>query len=572
MFTYIKSIKTKAMQTKLLFVAMMLLSLAACNTTTEEFDIIIKNGTVYDGSGAAGQVTDLGIINDTIAKIGDLSNAMAPNVVDASGRVVAPGFINMLSWATTSLLVDGRGLSDLKQGITLEVMGEGWSMGPLTPKMKADELKSQGDIKYDIEWNTLGEYLQYLEDTGVSMNVASYIGATTVRIHEIGYEDRAPTVEELASMQDLVRDAMREGAIGVGSSLIYAPAFYADTEELVALCQAASEFGGGYITHMRSEGNKLLEAVDEVVEIAEKANIKAEIYHLKAGGQSNWPKMDLVIQKLDSAQKAGIDIAANMYNYVAGATGLNASMPPWVQEGGYEAWAKRLKDPTIRAKVKAEMKTDAQDWENLYYSAGSADKLILVGFKNDDLKKYTGKTLAEVAAIRGTDPEDTAMDLVIEDGSRVGTVYFLMSEENVKKQLQLPYISFGSDAGALAAEGDFLKSSTHPRAYGNFARLLGKYVRDEKVIPMEEAIYKLTKLSAQKIGIQNRGELKPGFFADVVIFDPQKIKDNATFAAPHQYAEGVEQVFVNGQQVLKDGEATEARSGRFVKGPGFGKE
>lgn len=572
MFTYIKSIKTKAMQTKLLFVAMMLLSLAACNTTTEEFDIIIKNGTVYDGSGAAGQVTDLGIINDTIAKIGDLSNAMAPNVVDASGRVVAPGFINMLSWATTSLLVDGRGLSDLKQGITLEVMGEGWSMGPLTPKMKADELKSQGDIKYDIEWNTLGEYLQYLEDTGVSMNVASYIGATTVRIHEIGYEDRAPTVEELASMQDLVRDAMREGAIGVGSSLIYAPAFYADTEELVALCQAASEFGGGYITHMRSEGNKLLEAVDEVVEIAEKANIKAEIYHLKAGGQSNWPKMDLVIQKLDSAQKAGIDIAANMYNYVAGATGLNASMPPWVQEGGYEAWAKRLKDPTIRAKVKAEMKTDAQDWENLYYSAGSADKLILVGFKNDDLKKYTGKTLAEVAAIRGTDPEDTAMDLVIEDGSRVGTVYFLMSEENVKKQLQLPYISFGSDAGALAAEGDFLKSSTHPRAYGNFARLLGKYVRDEKVIPMEEAIFKLTKLSAQKIGIQNRGELKPGFFADVVIFDPQKIKDNATFAAPHQYAEGVEQVFVNGQQVLKDGEATEARSGRFVKGPGFGKE
>ncbi|MEO0339204.1 MAG: D-aminoacylase [Bacteroidota bacterium] len=559
------------MPIKLLPIAVLLCLLTACDSSSEQYDVIIKNGTVYDGSGEPGQLTDVGIINDTIAKLGDLSNATASTIIDASGQAVAPGFINMLSWATVSLLADGRGLSDLKQGVTLEVMGEGWSMGPLTPKMKEDELNSQGDIKYDIEWNTLGEYLQYLEDKGVSMNVASYVGATTVRIHEIGYEDRSPTEEEMAKMQDLVREAMREGAIGVSSSLIYAPAFYADTEELIALSKAASEYGGSYVTHMRSEGNKLLEGVDEVLEIAEKASIKAELYHLKAGGQSNWPKMDLLIQKLDSAQKAGIDIAANMYNYVAGATGLNASMPPWVQEGGYQAWANRLKDPKIRAKVKAEMKTDAQDWENLYYSAGSADQLILVGFKNDELKKYTGKTLAEVAAIRGTDPEDTAMDLVIEDGSRVGTVYFLMSEDNVKKQLQLPYITFGSDAGALAAEGNFLKSSTHPRAYGNFSRLLGKYVRDEQIIPMEEAIYKLTKLSAQKLGIRNRGELKPGFYADVVIFDPSKVKDNATFAEPHQYAEGVNHVLVNGEQVLKDGEATDARSGRFVKGPGFGK-
>ena len=546
----------------------MTLILISCQPTSTTYDKVITNATIYDGSGGPPITGSVAINADTIAAVGDIGNFSARETIDAAGKAVTPGFINMLSWATTSLIVDGRGMSDLKQGVTLEVMGEGWSMGPLTENMKEEELASQGDIKFDIEWNTLGEYLQYLEDKGVSLNVSSFVGATTLRIHEVGFEDRAPTAEELSRMQQLVREAMEEGALGVGSSLIYAPAFYADTEELVALCKIAAEYDGTYITHMRSEGNQLLEAVDEVIEIAAKSGVGAEIYHLKAGGKNNWPKMDLVIDKLDSARTAGLDIAANMYNYVAGATGLNASMPPWVQEGGYTEWAKRLQDPAIRKRVKAEMKTDAQDWENLYYSAGSANKLILVGFKNDSLKKYTGKTLAEVAAIRGTDPEDTAMDLVIQDGSRVGTVYFLMSEENVKKQIKLPYMSFGSDAGAPATEGVFLQSNTHPRAYGNFARLLGKYVREERVIPMEEAIYKLTKLSADKLGIQKRGLLAPGYYADVVLFDPKTIQDHATFPDPNQYSTGVQHVWVNGQQVLKNGEATEARPGRFVKGPG----
>lgn len=560
------------MKNQLLIVMAVMLFLQTCQSNKlSEYDLVIVNATIYDGSGNPPMEGAVAINADTIAAIGDLGDYTALETVDAQGQAVTPGFINMLSWATESLLVDGRGMSDLKQGVTLEVMGEGWSMGPLNSAMKEQQEKDQGDIKFDVNWNTLGEYLQSLEDKGVSLNVASFVGATTLRIHEVGFDDRKPTEEELDNMKKLAAQAMEEGALGIGSSLIYAPAFYADTDELVALCEVAAAYGGAYITHMRSEGNKILESVDETIGIAAKAGLPAEIYHLKAAGKNNWPKMDQVIAKLDSAQKAGVEIYANMYNYIAGATGLDASMPPWVQEGGYEEWAKRLKDPVIRRQVKVAMKSDAQDWENLYYAAGSADKLILVGFKNEALKKYTGKTLAEVAEMRGTDPEETAMDLVIEDGSRVGTVYFLMTEENVKKQIQLPYISFGSDAGAPASEGDFLKSSTHPRAYGNFARLLGKYVREEQVIPMEDAIQKLTKLSADKLGIQKRGLLAPGYFADVVIFDPNTITDRATFAEPHQYAEGVNQVFVNGQQVLKDGEPTENRPGRFVKGPGFKK-
>lgn len=541
----------------------------ACQPAPEEYDTIITNALIYDGSGATPVSGSVAFNGDTIVAVGDLGTATGKQEVDAGGLAVSPGFINMLSWATESLIEDGRGMSDIKQGVTLEVMGEGWSMGPLNEKMKADEKASQGDIKFEIPWTTLGEYLEYLENKGVSPNVASFVGATTLRIHEIGAIDREPTPEELDNMRALTRTAMEEGALGIGSSLIYAPAFYAKTDEIIELCKVASEYGGTYITHMRSEGNKILEAVDEVIEIAEQADIRAEIYHLKAGGQKNWPKMDQVIAKLDSAQKAGIDIAADMYNYVAGATGLDASMPPWVQEGGYKAWSERLKDPATRAKVKAEMKTDAMDWENLYAAAGSADGLLLVGFKADSLKKYTGKTLAEVAAMRGTDPEETAMDLVIQDGSRVGTVYFLMSEENIKKQLQLPYITFGSDAGAPATEGVFLKSSTHPRAYGNVARLLGKYVREEKVISLENAIHKLTALAAEKLNIPKRGKLAPGYYADIVIFDPATIQDHATFAEPHQYATGVQHVFVNGEQVLKDGEHTGATPGKFVRGPGY---
>lgn len=560
----------KLEQSLLLVISIFFLCLS-CQKTPTEYDVLIRNATIYDGSGQAPTQGMVAINADTIAAVGKLTNVVGKTELDAGGMAVSPGFINMLSWATESLIEDGRGMSDIVQGVTLEVMGEGWSMGPLNEKMKTQEKEAQGDIKYDIEWTTLGEYLSYLERKGVSPNVASFVGATTLRIHEIGYENRPPTTEELERMKTLTHNAMKEGAMGIGSSLIYAPAFYADTPELIELCKVASTYGGRYITHMRSEGNKLLEGIDEVIQIASEANIGAEIYHLKAAGQSNWHKIDQVIAKIDSAQRAGLDITTNMYNYVAGATGLDAAMPPWVQEGGYEAWAERLQDPAIRKKVKEEMKTDAMDWENLYYAAGSADNLILVGFKNDTLKKYTGKTLAEMAEMRGTDPEETAIDLVVQDGSRVGTVYFLMSEENVKKQMQLPYMTFGSDAQALANEGVFIKSNTHPRAYGNVARLLGKYVREEQVIPLQEAIHKLTALPAEHLKINKRGRLEPGYFADVVVFDPSTIEDHATFAEPHQYATGVLHVFVNGEQVLKYGEHTGAMPGRFVRGPGWSK-
>ncbi|MDX1407722.1 MAG: amidohydrolase family protein, partial [Saprospiraceae bacterium] len=427
----------------------------------------------------------------------------------------------------------------------------------------------QGDIKYDITWRTLGQYLQHLEDRGVSPNVASFVGATTLRIHEIGYEDRPPTTREMGRMAELTREAMEEGALGIGSSLIYAPAFYSSTDELIELCKVATSYGGMYITHMRSEGNKLLQAVDEVLRIASEAKIPAEIYHLKAAGKKNWHKMDQVIAKIDSARNAGLRITTDMYTYVAGATGLDAAMPPWVQEGGYEAWAARLRDPAVRKQVIAEMKEDAEDWENLYAAAGTSDNVLLVGFKNDSLKHYTGKSLTQVAQERGQSPEETAIDLVIADGSRVGTVYFLMDEENVKKQIKLPYMSFGSDAGAPATGGVFLKSNPHPRAYGNFARLLGKYVREEGVISLEEAVHKLTGLPASHLSIQKRGLLQPGYFADIVVFDPASIRDHATFAEPHQYATGVTHVFVNGVQVLQDGDHTGALPGRFVRGPGF---
>lgn len=533
------------------------------------YDIMITNATIHDGSGSDPINGSIAIKGNKIEAIGNLQNATATQTIDAKGNIVSPGFINMLSWATVSLIEDGRAMSDIKQGVTLEVMGEGWSMGPVNEAMRTEALESQGDIKYDMPWTTLGEYLEHLVDKGVGVNVASFMGATTARIHELGYENRKPTSEELDRMKQLVRTAMEEGAMGIGASLIYAPAFYADTEELIEICKVAAEYDGMYITHMRSEGNKLMEGVDETLQIAKEANIRSEIYHLKASGESNWQKMDQVIAKLNEERAAGVDIAVNMYNYVAGATGLDAAMPPWVQEGGYDQWAERLKNPETRMKVIAEMKTDADDWENLYFSAGSPDNLLLVGFKNDELKKYTGKTLTEVAEIMNLSPEETAIELVIADGSRVGTVYFLMSEENVKKQLKIPYLTFGSDAGAPAAEGVFLKSSTHPRAYGNVARLLGKYVRDEKVIPMKEAIHKLTGLAAQKLRIKERGLLKKGYYADLVIFDPAKILDKATFQNPHQYAEGVIDVFVNGTQVLKNGEHTNAMPGMVVRGPGY---
>ncbi len=534
-----------------------------------EYDVVIRNGLVYDGSGNPPVEATVAINGDTIVAIGSLGRVRGRLEVDATGMAVAPGFINMLSWATESLIEDGRSQSDIRQGVTLEVFGEGQSIGPWNEAMKAERKARQGDIKFDIEWTTLGEYLEDLERRGIATNVASFVGATTVRIHELGYEDRPPTPEELAKMQALVRQAMEEGALGVGSSLIYAPAFYASTDELVALAEAAAPYGGMYISHMRSEGNQLLTAVEELITIARRAGIRAEIYHLKAAGEGNWAKLDDVISRIEQARAEGLEISANMYTYTAGATGLDAAMPPWVQEGGLDEWIRRLKDPAIRKRLKVEMSTPTDEWESLLLLAGSPDRVVLVGFKEDSLRYLTGKTLAEVAAMRGTSVEETAMDLVIQDGSRVSTVYFLMSEENVRKQIALPWMSFGSDAGSLAPEGVFLNSNPHPRAYGTFARLLGKYVRDEQVIPLEEAIRRLTSLPAENLRLRKRGALKPGYYADVVVFDPKTIQDHATFEEPHQYATGVRDVFVNGVQVLRNGEHTGALPGRVVRGPGW---
>ena len=543
--------------------------ITGCDAGSPEHDVVIRGGTVFDGLGGAPVIADVAIDDDTVSTIGPAGSLSGHTEIEADGLAVSPGFVNVLSWANASLLVDGRGQSDIRQGVTLEVMGEGTSMGPLTDRMREERLARQGDLKYDIPWTTFGEYMEYLEQRGVSPNVASFVGATTVRVHEIGYEDRPPTAAELDRMRELVRQSMREGALGVGSSLIYAPAFYADTEELVALTSAAGEFGGMYISHIRSEGARLLEALDELIEIAERAGVPAQVYHLKAAGQDNWPKLDSAIARIEAARAGGLSITADMYTYTAGATGLDASMPPWVQEGGYEAWAERLSDPEIRARVVSEMRTPTDEWENFFVAAGSPDRILLVGFDDEALKPLTGKTLAEVAELRGTSPAETAMDLVIENGNDVGTVYFLMSEENVRKKVALPWVSFDSDAGAPAAEGVFLESNPHPRAYGSFARLLGRYVREEGVIPLEEAIRRLTSFPAGTFGLTGRGVLEPGAYADVVVFDPQRITDRATFAEPHQYAEGVVHVFVNGVHTLRDGEHTGATAGRFVRGPGW---
>jgi N-acyl-D-amino-acid deacylase len=532
------------------------------------FDVVIRGGTVYDGTGTAGRRADVAIRGDRIVAVGDLTGAAAATVVDARGLAVAPGFINMLSWATESLLVDGRSQGDIRQGVTTEIFGEGSSMGPLNDEMKTRAHEEMGNLKYEITWTTLSEYLKDLERRGTSANVASFIGATTIREHVIGLEDKKPTPEQLEQMRALVRQEMEAGALGIGSSLIYAPAFYASTEELIELCKVAVTYRGKYISHMRSEGNKLLEAVEELIRVSREADIPSEIYHLKAAGKANWPKMDKVIARVEAARKEGLKITADMYTYTAGATGLDAAMPPWVLDGGYEALYKRLKDPGMRKKIAAAIRTPSDEWENLYLAAGSPDRVLLVEFKNDALKPLTGRTLADVAKMRGTDPEETIMDLVLEDESRVGTVYFMMSEENLVKQLKLPWVSFGSDAGSMSPDPPFTKANPHPRAYGNFARLLGKYVREEKVIPIEEAIRRLTGLPATNLELDRRGFLREGMFADVIVFDPATIADRATFEKPHQFAVGMKHVFVNGGHVLKDGEHTGAKPGRALWGPG----
>jgi N-acyl-D-amino-acid deacylase len=510
----------------------------------------------------------VGIRGDRIVAVGELSAARAASVVEAAGLAVAPGFINMLSWSTDSLIADGRSQGEIRQGVTTQIFGEGSSMGPLTPEMKRRAVEQMGDIKYDITWTTLAEYLRELERKGVSQNVASFIGAATIREHVIGLEDRRATPEQMDEMRALVRQEMEAGALGIGSSLIYAPGFYADKDELTELCKVAARYHGRYISHMRSEGNRLLEAVDELIAIAREANIPAEIYHLKAAGQANWNKMDAVIARVEAARKEGLKITADMYTYTAGSTGLDASMPPWVLDGGYEAAYKRLRDPAVRAKIALAIRTPSADWENLYLAAGSPDRVLLVEFRSEQLKPLTGKTLAEAARLRGEDPVDTIMNLMVEDQSRVGAVYFMMSEDNIRKAIVLPWVSFGSDAASMAPEPPFTRSATHPRAYGNFARVLGKYVRTDRILTLEEAVRKLSGLPATNLDLDHRGFIKDGMFADIVVFDPVTITDRATFELPHQYAVGMQHVFVNGVQVLKAGEHTGARPGRALWGRG----
>src|SRR5438045_627378 len=533
-----------------------------------EFDLLIKGGTVYDGGGGEGRAVDVTVRGDRITGVGDFHNASAKNVIDARGLAVAPGFINTLSWSNESLIQDGRSQSEIRQGVTTEIMGEGESMGPVNDSVRQYMLKQQSDIKYDIKWNTLAEYLQYLERRGVSCNVASFIGATTIRENVIGFEDKQPTTQQLDEMRELVRKEMEAGALGIGTSLIYPPAFYAKTEELIELCKVAAKYQGKYVSHIRSEGNQLLPALEELIRISREAGLPAEVYHIKAAGKKNWPLLDQMIARLEGARKEGLKITADMYAYAASGTGLDACLPPWTQDGGYPALFTRLRDKATREKIAAEVRTDSDAWENIYLSVGSPDKILLVGFKSELLKPLTGKSLAEVAKVRGKDPVETIMDLLVEDESRISAIYFEMSEENVRKEMTKPWISFGSDEASQALEGVFLKSNPHPRAYGNFARVLGKYVREEKLTSLGEAVRRLSGLPATNLGLDHRGFTKEGMFADIVVFDPTTIADRATFAQPHQYAAGVKHVFVNGQQVLKDGEHTGATPGRALSGPG----
>lgn len=531
--------------------------LMACGPATE-YDVIIRNGQIYDGSGEASYSGDVAINADTIAAIGRLGRAIGKTEIDAKGKAVSPGFINMLSWANVALLYDGRSMGDIMQGVTLEVMGEGSSMGPLNADMKRRMQEVQGDLTYEVAWNTLGEYLQHLEDKGVSTNVASFVGNGTLRSYVMGVEDREATEEEMNQMKELLEIEMQQGAVGVSSSLLYAPSGSADTQELIELAKVAAEYDGMYISHIRSEGNNLLEAIDELITISREAGIRAEVYHLKASGMDNWGKLDQAIQLIEDARAEGLPVTTDMYNYPASSTGLHVQLPGWVREGGVPATIRRLSDPSLREQIlnDTEFRTPP-------------DRILLVGFRNPELRKYTGKYLSEVSEVRGTPPVQTMIDLIVEDDSRIQVVYFAMSEDNIRKKIQLPYMSFGSDGGSMAPEGVFLNRSTHPRAYGNFARLLGKYVREEGLISLEEAVYKLTTLPASNLKIKQRGALKVGYYADIVVFNPETIIDNATFEEPHQLATGVEHVFVNGGHVVNNGEHTGAMPGRFVHGPGY---
>lgn len=540
------------------------------------YDLLLKNGTIYDGSGGEPYIGDVAISGDRIVALGKAGEVegTAQRVINADGLAVAPGFVNMMCWAVESLIHDGRSMSDIYQGVTLEVMGEGTSFGPLNDQMKANwsrGILGNEDLRYEIEWTTLGEYLEFLERRGVSPNVSSFVGSSTLRVHAMGYEDRVPTAAELDKMRELIHLSMREGALGLSAALIYPPAAYAKTGELIELAKVAAEYDGIYVSHIRGEGASLLQAFDEFATIVREANIRGEIYHLKAAGYRNWDKMDALIAKVEAARAEGLQITADMYTYNASGTGLNSCIPPWVHEGGAELLMQRLKTPETRALIKADMNTPSDQWENMWYERRSDDAIMLAGFKSPELKPLTGKTIGQIAAMRGTAPDDTLIDLLIEDGGRIFTVYFTMSEDNVRKQMQLPWVSFCSDAESLAPEGAFLLSNPHPRAYGSFARVLGKYARDEQLLTLQEAVRRLAALPTSVLKIKDRGMLKPGYFADVVAFDPATIRDNATFENPHQLATGMQHVFVNGQQVLADGVHTGAKPGRVVRGPGYGK-
>jgi len=540
-----------------LLTAIILLN-SACSKPSH--DIIIRGGSIYDGSGTPAITADLAIDGDRITAIGDLGDHEGKSEIDATGLAVAPGFINMLSWANESLIQDGRSMSDIYQGVTLEVMGEGTSMGPLNEKMKQQRIERQNDIRYDVTWTSLGEYLQHLEDRGVSTNVASFVGASTVRIHEMGYVDRDPTEQELENMKQHVHLAMREGAVGLGSSLPYIPAPFATTEELIALTEVVAEYDGMYISHIRDEGDDIFAAVEELINIVRKTGARGEIYHLKASQKQNWNKLDPVIAMIEAARAEGLPVTADIYTYHASSTGLTIDLPDWVKEGGHEKLVSRLSDSAIKNHVMEET------------SLIPPEDLLLVDFRNKDLRHLTGKTLAEVAKMRGTSPIETALDLIVEDDSRIGTVRFTMSEDNIRKKIALPWVSICSDSGSIAPEEPFTNSQPHPRAYGSFARLLGKYVREEKIITLEDAIHRMTGLPAANLKLDQRGLLEPDYFADVVIFDPETISDQATFEDPHQLATGVVHVFVNGGQVLRDGQHTGVTPGRFVKGPGWDKK
>jgi N-acyl-D-amino-acid deacylase len=552
-----------------LFLFILLISLMSCKRT-RTYDTIIRDGLIYNGNGGEPYQADIAIDADTIAFIGDLRNSRSNNEIDAEGKAVAPGFINMLSHSEESLIQDGRSQSDLRQGVTLEVFGEG-SMGPLNKKMKKQTIDGQRDIKYPVAWNTLGEYMNWLEKKGISCNIASFVGTGTVRQYVVGEDNVAPTVIQLDSMKLLIDQAMEEGAMGITNALIYPPDFFAKTEELVPLAKEAAKYGGMYTSHIRSEGSKLFEAIGELISISKQTGVQVEIYHLKEAGKDNWWKLDSLIKIVEKARKEGIPITANMYTYNRSATGLTASFPPTLQDGGFDKLWKRLQNKKIREQMRKAMDNNATDWENTYYQAGGAQGVLLIGFKKDSLRKYIGKTLAEVAAIRGRSTEETAMDLIVEDSTRIEVVYSSMDENNVRKEIALHWVSFGSDEASSAPEGVFLLSGAHPRAYGNFARVIGKFVRDDKMLSLQQAIQQLSQLPATNLKLQKRGELKQGNYADIVIFDPRTVQDHATYEKPQQYATGISDVLVNGVQVIKNGEHTGATPGRFIRGPGFKK-